>query len=284
MEFLFGVVVGVLLSILALAASNSLTKKKPGKSQEVPAEPPAKISKIGVTVTVQERPYQHDSTPAYDAVDQDKDAWDGGHWEVTESFPVDVRLQITFRDISDRVTDRSITVRSVGDYAGEPALVAFCHLRNANRSFRLSRIQHCVDEDTGEIVENVYDYLFSRYSKSPDASIDLVLDEAFDAVKALFFIAKADGQMRKPEREVIARFFRDICKDDRVNEQMMKSLLSEWSVPSLQAYKIAVGKAGKLPDAVKGAFINAARDIVATGKNVTATEQDALDYIDKRIG
>lgn len=286
MDFLSGVIFGIALSFITLIAINS--RKKPRIKQPAPsraAEPethpasPTQVSYVDPTSS---------SSPDLQASSQpgnpDRDPWEAGAWEVQESFPVKANLFITFRDIEDKVTERPITVQSVGSHLGEPTLIAFCRLRNSNRTFRISRIENCIDEESGEIIDGLYDYLRERYSNSVDASLDRAYNDAADAIDALFYVAKADGQMRKPEREIIATFLQSLTGDNRVSESVVQKMMTDWEVPSLKTFKVSVGKVGHLSNEIQSLFKQGASDIVATGKTVTALEQEALDYIAKRLG
>ena len=286
MDFLSGVIFGIALSFITLIAINS--RKKPRIKQPAPsraAEPethPASPTQVSyVDLTSSSSPdLQAPSLPG----NPDRDPWEAGAWEVQESFPVKANLFITFRDVEGKITERPITVQAVGSHLGEPTLVAFCRLRNGNRTFRISRIENCVDEESGEIIDGLYDYLHERYSSSVDASLDRAYNEAPDAIDALFYVAKADGQMRKPEREIIATFLQSLTGDNRVSESVVQKMMADWEVPSLRTFKVSVGKVGNLSNEIQSLFKQGASDIVATGKTVTALEQEALDYIAKRLG
>ncbi|WP_233808133.1 WYL domain-containing protein [Paraburkholderia sp. HP33-1] len=59
------------------------------------------------------------------------------------------RLTIEYRDGIGEVTSRNITTRHYDPEGGY--ILARCHLRNADRTFRIDRIVQAVDTETGEI-------------------------------------------------------------------------------------------------------------------------------------
>lgn len=286
MEFFSGVILGVVATLISILSVRS--RKKP--QDPAPSANNTNPARTGSGVTIQVTQYRGPETEPSGLEQQshqsnpDRDPWEAGAWEVQESFPVKANLFITFRDVEGKVTERPITVQAVGSHLGEPTLVAFCRLRNSNRTFRISRIENCVDEESGEIIDDLYDYLHERYSSSVDASLDRAYNEAPDAIDALFYVAKADGQMRKPEREIIATFLQSLTGDNRVSESIVQKMMTDWEVPSLKTFKVSVGKVGNLSNEIQSLFKQGASDIVATGKTVTALEQEALDYIAKRLG
>lgn len=61
-------------------------------------------------------------------------------------------LLICYRSSDDEVTNRVI---SKIEHAGPDSIVAYCHLRREDRTFRLPRIEYAVDPRTGEVIQNV---------------------------------------------------------------------------------------------------------------------------------
>jgi len=66
-------------------------------------------------------------------------------------------LVITYRGGDDSTTERRISNIQVVD---NRSLVAFCHLRNADRTFLFERIQSAIDPSTGEVVPDIF-HLFN---------------------------------------------------------------------------------------------------------------------------
>jgi hypothetical protein len=54
-------------------------------------------------------------------------------------------------------------------------------------------------------------------------------------------------------------------------------------VPTLQAFKLAVGRLAKRDQAAQTVVMSAAKKMVATQKTVHQAEQEALDYMKKRF-
>ncbi|MFM8332916.1 MAG: HNH endonuclease [Candidatus Methylumidiphilus sp.] len=67
-----------------------------------------------------------------------------------------MRLIIRYRTSSNKVTERLISDLEI---APPSTVYAYCHLRNECREFRIERIEHAVDADTGEIIPDVWLYL-----------------------------------------------------------------------------------------------------------------------------
>lgn len=212
-----------------------------------------------------------------------RDHFEVGHWDVVESFSVAANLHIKYQDGAGQITERPVQVRSVGDYMGAPTIVGQCLLRNQPRTFRLDRILECFNEDTGEVVTDVYEHLQNIYENSPAGSLDAIWDKEFEALRVLYYIGKADGRLMPREREVMASYCRAVSGDDRIDAELIRSYVDSFGTPSINTYKIAVGRVAKRPEAEREAVRQAAQTMLAHRKKMSAAERDALDYIDVRF-
>jgi WYL domain-containing protein len=215
--------------------------------------------------------------------DSGRDAWEGSFWEVQEPRPVRIRLRIGYVNAGGVGSERTVDVRQFGAYEGTVLLIGHCHLRRATRTFRVDRITQCVDETTGEVITNLGEYLETKYSQSPDRAWERpVAGGEYDVLRVLLYVGKADGQLRAPEKEIIrttcAAITGDLCLADGMADEFLGM-----DVPTLQGFRLAVGRIAKREDRVRAAVQAAAEAIVATQKTVHPGEQEALDYIRKRF-
>lgn len=218
----------------------------------------------------------------FDEYEEDKDAWEGGFWEASEPRPLKARLQFDYTDGEGNKTSRSVVVREFDNMLYSGILLGHCEMRNANRTFRFDRIQNCVDLDTGEAISDVRTFLNEKYENSPERSVDLLVSDYLDVLKVLYFIAKADGQYRQDEKEVISSFIRELIRDERVSAAMLDGVLTEIGVPTLQAFKLAIGRVMKSGQVDPRLLEKCCKDIVATQATVHPAEEGALAYISKK--
>ena len=214
--------------------------------------------------------------------DDDSDSWEGGIWDAPNPHKLSVKLRIDYTDAKRQNTTRTVNVREFDDTLYGGILMGFCELREAHRTFRFDRIRSCVDMGTGEIIDDVRGYLNHLYDTSPDRTTDLLVSDYIDALKVIYYVAKADGQYRKAEKEVVTKYVQLLVRDSRITTEMIDSALKGIPVPSIQSFKLAVGRI------VKGGQINPSlleqccKDIVSTQGTIHPSEQEALDYIAKR--
>lgn len=213
----------------------------------------------------------------------DKDEWEGSFWEVAQPLPAKAKLRLNYTDGAGRKTERTVDVRQFGAIGPNALLIGHCHMRDATRTFRSDRIESCIDEETGEVVSDVCLHLQTKYDQSPDSTKDQLLEGEYDTLRVLLYVGKADGQLRAAEKSVI----RDTCilitDDSRLTLSAIDDLLANLDVPTLQAFKLAVGRLAKRDQAAKAVVMTAAEKIVATQKTVHQAEQEALDYMKKRF-
>lgn len=208
---------------------------------------------------------------------------EGSLWDASAVEAAGGRLQIVYVDAAGSVTTRAITVRRIGAIDDDYLITAHCSLRNDRRTFRASRIESCVDLDTGEVVEDVAAYLYAQRAETTDGIADKLRDEEGDVLKILFYLGKADGQFRADERAIVRRTAHAILGDTRLTDKIIDSVLRDFGVPSMQSFKVATGRVARKDRATKDIIIAAAQAMVATQKTVAPLEAQALAYIEKRL-
>lgn len=215
--------------------------------------------------------------------DEDRDEWEGSFWEVAQPLPAKARLRLSYTDGAGRKTERTVDVRQFGAFGDSVLLIGHCAMRNATRTFRSDRISSCVDEETGELVNDVRGYLQAKYDASPDRTKDLLLVDEYDTLRVFLYVGKADGQLRAAEKAVIRETCVALTSDSRLTDKSIDELFTGMDVPTLQAFKLAVGRLSKRDPTAQAVVMAAAEKMVATQKVVHASEQEALDYMRKRF-
>lgn len=215
--------------------------------------------------------------------ERDGDEWEGSFWEVAKPFPARARLQIDYLDGAGNKTVRTVDVQRFGAYGETNLLIGHCALRDATRTFRSDRIQKCIDVESGELVTDVSAHLQSKYNASPERIRDVLLIDEHDTIRVLLYVGKADGQLRVAEKIIIREACVTIAEDARLSADVIDQLLAEMEVPTLHAFKLAVGRIAKQAPAKQLFVLSTAARMVATQKSVHASEQAALNYMQGRF-
>lgn len=213
----------------------------------------------------------------------DKDEWEGSFWEVAQPLPAKAKLRLKYTDGAGLKTERTVDVRQFGTVGPNTLLIGHCNMRNATRTFRSDRIESCIDEETGEVVSDVRTYLQTNYDQSPDRTKDLLLEDEYDTLRVLLYVGKADGQLRASEKAVIRDTCVAITNDSRLTDDTIGDLLANMDLPTLHAFKLAVGRLAKRDQTTQAVVMIAAEKMVATQKIVHQAEKEALDYMKKRF-
>lgn len=211
-----------------------------------------------------------------------EDSWEGGFWDAADPKDVEATLKIAYRDGNDNRTKRVVDVRRFDDGLYGGVMIGHCRLRDATRTFRFDRIERCIDVSTGEIVADVRTLLNALYEESPRSAIDALASDHLDIAKILLFVAKADGQFRRDEKLVIARYLRSLLRDERITLELIDDGFRDVHSPSLHGFKLAVGRVLTGGEVSPIELRDCCHEIVATQKAVHPSEQAALDYVDRR--
>lgn len=271
MSLFYLIVAGVIAWLLWRMLSPS-TPRKSGSSKTTHDIPIT----VKVTYESEEKTRSPDS-------DDDRDNWEGSFWEVQQPFPAKATLRIEYEDGAGKGTERVVDVRQFGTDVTGNILIGHCRMRNATRTFRTDRIKRCIDEETGEIVSDVFAYLREKYDSSPERTRDTLYEEEYDTLRVLLYVGKADGQLRAPEKAIIRETCRALANDSRITDTMIDEIFSSLDTPTLHAFKLAVGRLAKKEAAAHTLLMKAAEDMVATQKTVHPAEKEALEYMRKRL-
>lgn len=208
-----------------------------------------------------------------------KDAWEEFHAEIDFPLKQNATFDFEYIDTAGNRTQRTVEIKQFGHAPVGAKIYGYCHLRQGNRAFRLSNIRHCVDVETGEIIDDVTKYLEDRYKASSEYTMDILFENHEDVVLALLFVAKADGRVMKPELTVIKSFFQRLCNDPRITEELVKDLYKNLSVPTATQFSKIVTRLKNKEGTLKAEILETAEAIVATQKSVHPVEQFALDLM-----
>lgn len=215
--------------------------------------------------------------------DPDADNWEGSFWEVQEPRTVAARLRLKYVDGKGRRSTRDVSVRQYGAMDGVALIIAKCHLRNATRTFRTDRVQSCIDLDTGEVITDLRGWLDARWESSPDRAIETVLNEYWDLLKVLYYVAKADGRLMKAERQVLHRAVSELSGRNDLSTESIDAMLDGLQGGSVTAFKQAFGRLVNSRPETAAAALKWSEQIVATDRTVAASEKEAMDYMRRRL-
>lgn len=265
----------LIAGVVVFAAYKVLHRHLPDSSKETVAGFPNSVAITGG--------HGNDGVGRPSSDEIDHDAWEGSFWEVSQPLPARATLRISYVDGAGSSTERTVDVRQFGAFGDATLVIGHCHMRNATRTFRSDRITSCIDEETGELVADVRSYLQAKYDASPDRTKDELLVDEYDTLRVLLYVGKADGQLRSAEKAVIRETCVALTGDSRLTDKSIDELFACMDVPTLQAFKLAVGRLSKRDSAAQAVVLAAAERMVATQKTVHASEQVALDYMKRRF-
>lgn len=202
------------------------------------------------------------------------------YWDTTEYVRIPANLRLTYRDGAGETTERTV---SIDGYDGSCYLRGFCNLRGEQRTFRIDRIIDAIDTDTGEMVADVPAHLRNKYESAPERKVEQIFERHGDIINALLYAGKADGQLRREERAVICTAVRIMAKDQDLPDDAINAQLNRLSVPTLQGFRLAVGRIMRANPKNLRFIYQAVQKIVATQKTVHAHESEILRYLEEKM-
>ena len=240
----------------------------------------ARTEPSNMIVSYSESPTSPDEPPEES---RNQDEWEGWFLDATNPLTVEITLRLKYTDGNEKQTERVVDVEQYDENLHGGIILGHCSLRQGTRTFRIDRITSCVVQSTGEVVEDVRAFLREIYDKSVHSTIDRLRDEEHDLLTVFLFIGKADERLIKKEVDIVAEMCRELTGDERVTWEIALKMLNQFEIPSLTAYRMAVGRLASLPEERRLAIIRRAESIVGTQKTISGAEQDAIAYLKKML-
>lgn len=210
-------------------------------------------------------------------------------WDTTTEFvpshpkPISATLALHYRDAKGAVSERVVVVRECDTTNPAGYLLGVCQLRNAFRTFRINRIEKAVDVDTGEIIRDIPAYAQQKYQNSPAATIEKLLNESMDVLRCLFYIAKSDGRFTAKEKMLFLDYCHHASGNTDLTVKDIESICRDMPMASMQAYRLICGRLTQLPAVDRAKVLEIAQAMVASERTIAPEEQQALDYLTKRL-
>lgn len=212
--------------------------------------------------------------------DEDKDNWENFDFYSAKIVPAKGRYRINYEDQRGLKTERDIEVKRVHENEGKYAIDAHCLFRNAHRSFLGERIQKAINLDSGEIVKDLVRDAIDQYNDSGEGLALAAIDKEWMGIAVLVFVCRADGQMRKEERAIVAFYLKRHCPDMSLDETELDSAIKSIGEPDHREYKRiirdlkAAGNSARLSD-----LLDCAKRIIGTQKTIAPMEKAALEIL-----
>ena len=139
-----------------------------------------------------------------------KDAWEGIAYIDYEVKLIDAKVNITYIDIKNQKTNRDFSVKRFfyADDEKEYFIQGRCQLRDANRTFRIGRVEKLADLETGEIINQgkYVDFFEEIYRKSPAFLVEKVIDEYTNELIILVYLCRLNGRFTAKEKTHIFNY------------------------------------------------------------------------------
>ncbi|TAA18211.1 hypothetical protein EA658_13770 [Pseudoxanthomonas winnipegensis] len=218
--------------------------------------------------------------PPRDASREDWAANDRG--PTFELGPASIPLRLEYLGSDHRATLRDITVLKYGYEGVRGTVYAHCHLRGERRTFLFSRITKAIDPADDSPIPELGPWLDNKYRLSDVGLAEHSIDQHEDALLTLFYVAKADGIFRAPEKAVVQRFLTSNGLSAGTADVVTASM-TKWETPSAIAFGKCLGRLAVKPAAYRQQVKLAAEAMVESDKTVHPKETNALKRLRSEV-
>jgi len=234
--------------------------------------------------TEAEQPDTYDFNKAELENTEVKDAYNYAY-VVGDDKKLSLELEIDYTDAKGTETTRQIKLKRFrfSQDKKEGLLYGYCYLRGGGRDFSVSRIQRCVNVETGEIIVDIIKYLEEQYEFSSGGQLEKIWNDFTDEINVLVYVGKLDGMLRKKEKEIIATYVLSRNQTFRLSiEEIIEDMTNITSLSKTQ-FARALGRLSTKMEQERKDLIDYAERILNTKKNKKPEEEDVIPYMLKRL-
>lgn len=192
-------------------------------------------------------------------------------------------LRIRYANSKGETSSRVIDVQEFAHDWDGCTIQAYCYNRGARRTFKVSRILEAIDTSTGEVISNLDSWLDAKYEASDAGAVDAFVAEHHAALVALFYVAKADGAFRAPEKRALEELCDEWGLYDPIQFDLLVKDIGRWAKPSAIAYGRALRELFLMPEEYQQQVYVAAQRMSAGKKTVSDVEKRALARMRKEL-
>lgn len=160
---------------------------------------------------------------------QSKDFWEGVAYVDHDYKELNSEFKIEYKDPNGLETEREFTLKKYffAEDQNDYFIQGMCHFRNANRTFRTSRIQTITNLETGENVKKpkVEEFLENLYKQSPFFIAEEIIKNFCMQIDCLVYLSKLDGRFTKIEKDIILKFL-ETSNEVEIDNELQRHILN----------------------------------------------------------
>jgi len=231
-----------------------------------------------------------------------EDSFEGWFYEdVYDYIDCKKTFKLKYKDAKGNVTNRTIDMYRLGEISEGFFILAYCRLRDENRTFRTDRILECIDMKTGESISDIKQYFSDLYynsdayhekKKRREQQEEKAIQEEYYAdfmqkyavlLKVLIYIVRCDGTFNQREKAIVREIFENLeNNNERMTDKMLNRVYKNVDMPSYKSFQYMVSKLLN-DNNIDIDLLQITQNIIATQKNIHPNEEQVLKYLEKKL-
>lgn len=179
------------------------------------------------------------------------------------------------------LVEEVVHVENTDHYLEKSVFRGFCESRQVYDTFFYDFIRSCKDLDTGELVDDVQQYLFSKYELSSEKTVDLISYKYFDLLKAFYCLMSNEGLLNADGIECVRRYFCRLTGDFRLTAEQIETLFTEMPPVSDEIFERAAARVKMDKDIDTREFLHCFEEISSLRDNNSIAKERCRDVAPK---
>ena len=204
------------------------------------------------------------------------------NWETQKQ--VKGYFEIGYADAKGDKTTRGIVVNKIHfSKDGNFVIGAHCELRDAYKSFRGDRIVSCVNLKDGEIIDDLFQYLYNKPIEfSPDKA--LIDSEEYELLlQIMVYICNVDKVFKDEEFDKLHSYFSLITENDNIPFDVLRGMIDRLPKTKKDDFPSLLDLFLKSDIPEKGLLVSFCVGIAKSDNEFHKSEKQAIDLIMEKI-
>lgn len=163
------------------------------------------------------------------------DHYNNNYWFPVESARRKVpktTIHVKYKKTNNEISERDFDIESFSRGEKGYLVHGFCHRKKRRISLSSLGFVEAVIISTGEMIDNIQDYLDKLYRETPDAVMDDLFNVHGIGIYCLVYLAATSGAIVKKERDIIIEWINSLPGYENMNQSLIEQMIAENYRPS----------------------------------------------------
>ena len=212
------------------------------------------------------------------------DAWEIPNSLQTDGISLEITLEFSYIDKKNQRSRRKVDIKEIQFYGTEGEYIyGQCRLRHEGRTFKTSEMYDIIDGNTGEVINDITEYLKRSYSESSLGRLREWMVNNERIARAWLYLMQANKKPTRAEYDVLKTHFSTMLGGQSVTTKDIRKLFEDKKVTTPVGFQRLVSGIKKHHPEHIDTFVSVSERLVSCRKTKNFADEAALKLVFERL-